>query len=481
MEFSGLEQECILADYFRFITNDKTESKNTLILDLYNSNYYILNIVKDIYINVKLNLVLNNFSTIINSKKGKKAYRIINIFTNTVYGYYLPEKNILISFIPLLNNNEIVSLDRYILANYLVKKLGLKKVEKKIEITVGCDPEYEIFTKTRPYCVIDASDLFGDKILDDEIGTDGWGNQLELRPIPGSPAYVVRRLKKLISDFYKNHNTKLSVKGDIYPLGGHIHIGFRKNGSFARRGFEKLVPILDDFIGRFTIELSGEARGDYKALGKYRIQPHGLEYRTPPSIIFQNPKIAEIVLKLAYNLANKYVNSEVIEYSVPVTRKDLMEVGGLTEKETDLYIENINKLRKLSRNKNVFIAGWYRHKKRFVDLVIKFSDEWDSDIENEVQKYFSNYLVLDNLNIIFFGFNESRGLVSNIPNIQNSGIWNYINGFPIIIADNIKIGFPYLFRTDLEYYLKTYNCVFEILKKELEKFKIKRKEESKCV
>jgi len=70
---------------------------------------------------------------------------------------------------------------------------------------------------------------------------------------------LVNNIKRLIGRISID-KVPISVKGDVFPLGGHIHFGI-PHGYLG--DIEKIITVLDDFLGRPLVGLSGEARCEY--------------------------------------------------------------------------------------------------------------------------------------------------------------------------------------------------------------------------
>ncbi len=186
----------------------------------------------------------------------------------------------------------------------MIKKV---KISRLGPILIGCDPELELLDNLRGN-VIHATNLTKTE-PGGQIGRDGSGYQVELRPNPGTPGNVVKNLKALIHTLTAD-NYYCGVRGDKYSLGGHIHLG----GVGTHPGAE-FISALDHFIGAPLRRLSGQARGPYGSLGAYRSQFHGgIEYRTPPSAWLAKPEYATLVLRLAYQVAKRASSTRGLIY-----------------------------------------------------------------------------------------------------------------------------------------------------------------------
>lgn len=159
----------------------------------------------------------------------------------------------------------------------ILKKKG-KQVPRPIPVlTFGADPEFELVDRTTRWIVPASEVISGGTSINDKIGCDGSGSQVELRPDPSSNINkFLLNFKSVLKDFVAKYPYySLLAQGDIFPLGGHIHISISPN--------EKILKLLDNWIGERVVDLSGSARGSYKRLSAYESKPWGFEYRTPPA------------------------------------------------------------------------------------------------------------------------------------------------------------------------------------------------------
>ena len=319
----------------------------------------------------------------------------INLLDNTM-AYYVYEKNSWLCG-NLGWHGHYISIVMSGIWPKLVQMLNLQKIEnsingpkptaRKIVCTVGCDPEFEMKKHTASGArIVKASNhLRGNDLCHSGVGLDGSAQQIEVRPRPGTPAFVTREIKKLIRSFAdENEFYDLTDAGDKYPLGGHIHIGIGHEYSPGR----ELLMVLDDFIGRPTIELSGKARQEYKSLGAARAQPWGFEYRTTPSAVFQDPKIAYIVMTAMKNLCEKYFGAEELIYNDRPTVQDYVANAGLTLKQATYFdqfchggykpVKSIRASWKVPEVKQITIQEY--------PLDVTFKGDWNSDTRAILQQ-----------------------------------------------------------------------------------------------
>lgn len=352
---------------------------------------------------------------------------------NRLAGYYIPNKNSWLVGHWTWHRHYIEIILAHVFPQF-VELLGIGpnehsiaaersvKTVERITVSVGADPEFELIKDNE---VINASTLGIRNSLSTDIGQDGSSSQIELRPRPGSPAAVTRNIKKLVSKFANQFpGYDLSDEGARYPLGGHIHVGL----GYQVDVNPDLVKILDDFIGKPTINLSGDARGSYKSLGAWRKQPHGFEYRTTPASIFQDATMTYVTFRLIKNLCEKFFNQEEIKYSDKPTVQDYVTVGGLTDKQAK-YFRSFCKGYKPAKS---MLASWKINTK--VEKVesprpdvlrprIEFRDEWRSAVADEVRTAISD-MAWDGT-ISLYGLSRDRG--STGATISISGL-NRIEG-----------------------------------------------------
>lgn len=260
-----------------------------------------------------------------------------------------------------------------------------------MEITLGCDPEFEELTGTKEYRPIPTT-IGGEE--NGPIGRDGAGFQVELRPSASTtPIGVIKNLRKLIEEV----NLPLSTRGDKYPLGGHIHIGIPNDVDDET--IEDIVKVLDRFIGKKVLPLSGEARGDYEVLGAYELKPWGFEYRTPPAAVFYHPAMGEITLKLVKNLVEKFLLGQIKEKEY-VGYEDYILQGGLTPGEIRCWC---NLMCQYKLNPPVYINKLWGAE----PSLLVFRDEWDERVKELVKTLLGDIQG----RLILYGLAASRGRV----------------------------------------------------------------------
>jgi hypothetical protein len=219
-------------------------------------------------------------------------------------------------------------------------------------VTVGCDPEFEVLSNGRP--VNPPRKYYG---IDKEIGLDGAGSQLEIRP---KSAPTVREVIQNIKSLIATVPEPLSTVGNTYAVGGHIHIGV--GHEYAPTN--DLLFLLDYFLGKPTINLSGTARSHYKELGKFETKPWGFEYRSCPAAIFETPEFARLAMKICKFVTACYINGQVILINPTPQFEDYWNYGHLTPKEYELWLKHIDDYKELMRRPNRYdhdtVCNWVK-------------------------------------------------------------------------------------------------------------------------
>jgi hypothetical protein len=300
----------------------------------------------------------------------------------------------------------------------IVKPTKDKKVE--FSITIGGDPEFELIDVSGE--VVEAHGANEFRIFEScgNVGVDGSGDQIELRPEPGPPEVVVDNIRQLLEHFNEHYGEKykLAASSSTYPCGGHIHIGITPLPDESY--YDKLSKILDHFIGKPTRGLNGPARKSdneygYGRIGDWRSQDHGMEYRTPPSAVWKNPEFTRIVLKLTYNLATSLSNNLEIEYdSSNLTVQDLTDIGGLLEDEVSQYLSECQN--SAPDSNECLLAAWGIEKKVPKPKIrVTYNEDWNYEVKRIINSEFRKVEVSKNVHIILYGLNKERGNVYTFP------------------------------------------------------------------
>jgi hypothetical protein len=274
---------------------------------------------------------------------------------------------------------EWLDINKYLPKIYFDHSFANKK-EIIWEITFGGDPEFELIENGEVVHASYANRYIGFcKGLYSEIGTDGSENQIELRPIPDNNINKLIDNIKILFRKIDNMKIKLSTKGDIYPLGGHIHIGLKNNNkiNLSYSGILKIIKLFDYFIGIKTLKISGNGRGRYACKSSiktkvYANKINGFEYRTPPSSIFTCPRICKTTFEICNIIISKLLNNESISISNnPDCRlKDLVNLG-IPIKEAIEFIKFIYKVRKKMNYNDNIVDFWLDKEKENEFLKLK--------------------------------------------------------------------------------------------------------------
>ena len=357
-------------------------------------------------------------------------------------GYYLTAINTLV-LSDVTHDRSCVRIFTVIFPD-MIRELGLMPIvsNEKLtinEVTVGCDPEFELIADGD---VLEASQVISEGTRA-KIGCDGAGDQVEIRPDANSqPIQVTQNIRKLIKTFSEKYpDLDLTDAGDTYPLGGHIHIGI----GISYMPDKKLIELLDDFIGKPTINLSGDARSDYKQLGQVRSQPHGFEYRSTPASVFQEPAISCIVMKLAKNLTTKFLREQTLKYNSKPTIEDYVKVGGLSNQQAKYFMEFIRN----KKPKQSIIAAW-KVKKPEMTLYepnLVFKDVWSQSLKNAIVEMFRccEIKFKDRITIEYYGLKAARG--NRLCTIRVPGLQRTSSVKTLYSGSTVKIGISHDIRT----------------------------------
>jgi hypothetical protein len=319
----------------------------------------------------------------------------------------------------------------------------------EISITLGGDPEFEVICDGE---VVPASDLFifRDGGTHSPIGTDGVSHTAELRPDAAySPEEYVENFLALVEEV-KETDVLLSVQGDTYALGGHIHVGSPNNNvvQVLQEEVERFVQVLDDFVGRVLLPTSGRSRGGYARLGEYETKDYGWEYRTPPASFYADTEMIRIVYKLTKGIVEFLLKEGEISYEVLEDGRAKPEeyLRFLTEEEAEYFL--------------AFPEKWARGEiPPFVPMgeipqvLFTFRDEWDDEnawVFKEVLKYLP---VSRPIRLVLYGLAQRRGDYFALPTAPEE--WRLQEEFPKVpfiegAIPEVWVGVPYRFRRVVE-------------------------------
>jgi hypothetical protein len=232
----------------------------------------------------------------------------------------------------------------------LTKFSELKSVRtvSDVQVTIGADPELFIKRSGRA--------IGSEKVINENSHVIEDGVQAELQPLPSdcrerfqdNIAACLKSLKKMVSgkrcnvspdilvDVSKSQYDSLSEKNKEFgcgishnahgfevvsvdpskylkrSAGGHMHFGedeLSDKHAKILTDAERVIPILDIMVGNTLVLLdrdkgNKERRKYYGLAGEYRINDHGIEYRTPSNFWLR----AKPLMSLAFGLARHGIN-----------------------------------------------------------------------------------------------------------------------------------------------------------------------------
>jgi hypothetical protein len=366
--------------------------------------------------------------------------RVIYIMVNNrVAGAYFWRDRVLVAT-DWTHNSSCIEMLKELLPklSQIFRKKSKRPPRFSFKITFGADPEFELVDRKTRYIVPASEVIRGGTERSDKIGVDGAGSQVEIRPDPSSSINrFLLNVKNVLKDFANRYSYyTLSVQGDRYPLGGHIHLSIPPNAS--------VLKLLDNWIGNYVIDLSGGARGSYKRLGAYELKPWGFEYRTPPAAVFLIPDVLKATLVIIKKVLKAYLNGGVALYP---TEEEIKRLG--LEKHWGL-------LNRFIKHYDVFdkdvLKQWGIHAKvKFEPKVeLGFNDDWKGEVKAFVRDLFFKKVskrLVKKLNengifrVVFFGFKQARGEVCNF----DSSVFRKID-FDYRVSSGVAFGFPWSVR-----------------------------------
>jgi hypothetical protein len=329
---------------------------------------------------------------------------------------------------------------------------GYAKTEpwtREISLTLGGDPEFEVIVDGE---VVPADSLFifRDGDIYEPIGTDGARSTAELRPDPAySPEEYVENFLALV-ERVKEEGVLLSVQGDTYALGGHIHIGSPDSYivQVLQGEVERFVQVLDDFVGRVLLPTSGRARGSYARLGAYELKEYGWEYRTVPASIYADLEMVRITYKLVKGLVEALLREGEISYETldDGRAKDEEYLRFLTPQEAEYFLSFPQKWAQGEIIPLVPMGG-------IPPVLFAFRDEWDEDNILVFKEALKDLPVERPVKLVLYGLAKQRGDVFALPTAPEK--WRLKEDFPKTpfiggAIPEVWIGIPYRFRKEEE-------------------------------
>ncbi len=310
---------------------------------------------------------------------------------------------------------------------------------KDATVLLGGDPEFEVVhlelrdifpAKNVWYFNRGSTDPYA------KVGTDGETAIAELRPGPcETPEEYVQELISILRDIKENvPKVELSVEGNTYSLGGHIHVGAKD--ALVRKVLKEnagvFIKALVDFVGRPLLPTSGNARGFNAALYSWEYQPHGWEYRSPASAFYADLEMVRIVFKLVKNLVETLLREGEISYEVLEDERVREEeyLRFLSKEEAEYFLS--------------FPQRWARgeiipfviDKTRPV-VLIRFAGAWYVEKQTPFLKGLENLPVKRPVRLVLYGLDKSMGETFVFPPAPEWG--------PI---PEIRIGIPYRYLLD---------------------------------
>ncbi len=331
---------------------------------------------------------------------------------NRVVGEFCPNRKILITS-DWTHDGEKTGFVNTFLSR--MEKEGLisprKYEKKKVNIMLGTDPEFEYIDRDTDEIINCRDAGIRDRLPivpggEGRIGHDGAGAQREIRPEPSdTPEGLILNIKKLISAAL---DEKWSLRGERFSCGGHIHIG----GVEESRDF---TAVLDHYLGPLNV-LNSRVRQEspYGKPGSddaMRKQPHGIEYRVPPTGWLASEELARITLKIVKLAAQKHYDGNVIELSDSLA-DDLISLG-LTDVEMKTFFKEIDKYKTCGLPKDLKVAWGYKIPPKFV---IEFRDRWNEEVKNYLDAMIKQLALQEQLagNVVFYGLSNERGNVFSV-------------------------------------------------------------------
>lgn len=330
------------------------------------------------------------------------------------------------------------------------------------QITVGADPEFELLDKRSGQSINAHGIVSGG--LSGQIGLDGAGSQVEFRPLPSHSTRKLAtnffRLLRRFRNRYARHNYSLSIRGNRFSLGGHIHFGLKdeSNVNLSDSQLRTIVEVLDDFLGKPLRRLSGSARqgSGYNELGAWRRQNWGFEYRVPPANMWRCRELAEIVLKIAKRLFWQCLVKDTVMYDSALGLKEYTKVAGLTASEycswTRLLAEDAS-----DHGCKDLVALWNLDTTPTSPSAplapeshvaqVQFSDQWEMRPRQDIQNLVSTIVFRRAITFRFFGLRADRGFVTTFFNQHMASITDCPVSAWHDHSDLVSIGIPYTFRT----------------------------------
>jgi hypothetical protein len=291
-------------------------------------------------------------------------------------------------------------------------------------LTLGGDPEFEVVDLESGE-IIPAEDVpfFVKGATSGSIGLDADYKVAEFRPAPAySEKEYVRNFLTLV-EMVRKEGILLSVEGDKYSVGGHIHVGSpdRNVVQALQDEVENFVQVLDDFVGSVLLPTSGRAR--VSELGRYELKKHGWEYKTPPASYYADPEMVRIVYKLTRNLVETLLREGELSYEVLEDDRAKPEeyLRFLTQEETEYFLGFPERW---ARGE---ISPFVPTEKRAFAL-FRFEDSWYYKQQDLFKEILKSIPVKRTIRFVLYGVKENVGRYFALPTAPEE--WRLKRDYP---------------------------------------------------
>ena len=378
---------------------------------IYNRNYEYSNI----YVNLDYNLIKNMYN-IDYYRYHEFNTEIIDQSTNKPILVKSNSKNVLLYRPTYINEDfRIPDNEIQLLLALHDKHIINKTSDVTPKISLGGDPEFLIYDESND--MIDACSIISDYHNRRRVGLDGCSDILEMRPTARlTPKGYVKSVEKCMKEAKSlidaNKYTLNSGCGnESYSIGGHIHIGNIVYSSY-------LIKLLDHYVLtplRWCSDSRRLGGSSYEGESKWRIQPHGVEYRSPVSF-YSDPETVEAIYNMVYDIATHVIN---------ISTYDKDKIKPFTPSDKTIKLFNDAKIfhgTNKSLKSNVFNT-WNNKPNEFIKSIIAINtrgeihdDTWYKlpeveNIKNMYNKFIPNSIII----VYVYGSNiYMDGTITNI-------------------------------------------------------------------
>lgn len=204
------------------------------------------------------------------------------------------------------------------------------------DILIGTDPEFALMNSSGHLC--HAINAFGHKYLQEALGADDYGLQVELRPEPATDHKVlVETMRTILENDPKIEKIKdykwLVTSYNSFGFGGHIHIGNTRLLEVKKLSYAYYViatRILDELVaiphsrveGKGGVERRKKTRFGHCGDFRNDLKPQRLEWRTIGADWLAHPDLAKAVFgtvkAIVEDLCNRIVKNDYsLDYLIP--------------------------------------------------------------------------------------------------------------------------------------------------------------------